>query len=391
MNDISMRMASATLLAVCASAGAADNLLVFDRVRISDVTYEAVAAGDVNRDGKLDLITGEYWFEGPSFTTRHRITTIPRVGDYYDDFSDFPMDVDGDGYLDIITGGWWNESIIWRQNPRNNGRWHNHTADKCGNVETIRFWDVDGDGRVEICPNAGGNVVAYRVEHDAAGKPTGKLLKHVIKQGGCGHGLGFGDINGDGRGDFIIPDGWLEAPEKPWEQPWKYHAEFKLGMVSVPILVYDVNGDGKADLIAGQGHDYGLAWYEQGGDGENRTWTKHDIDLDRSQYHEMALADLDNDGKPELITGKRWRAHMGQDPGAGDPLHLSYYRIDGGKFTRFTIDYGPATRASGTGIYLWVADLDGNGWLDIAAPGKEGLYIFYNRGPLNALSQAAAR
>jgi len=367
-----------------ATTHAADRLR-FERQRIGDVTFEAASVCDVNQDGKLDIVSGEVWFEGPEFQKAHRICNLMQVEDYYDDFSDFPMDVNGDGYMDIITGGWWGQRLQWRENPK--GRdipWETHDIDKCGNVETTRFWDVDGDGQLEIVPNAGGRVAWYKLIRSADGKGTGRFEKHVVKPDGCGHGLGFGDVNGDGRGDFIVPDGWIEAPEDRVNGQWTWHPEFKLGSASVPILVHDVNGDGLADLIVGMAHDYGLAWYEQGRrtDGK-RTWTKHDIDPDRSQYHDMMLVDIDNDGKPELVTGKRYRAHQEHDPGSLDPIGVYYFKIDGGRFTRHTIDYGPACRTSGVGIYFWVADIDKNGWLDILAPGKQGLYLFRNHGPLN--------
>ncbi|HOB73792.1 MAG TPA: VCBS repeat-containing protein [Phycisphaerae bacterium] len=358
--------------------------LVWERIRIGDVIYEAGSIFDVNKDKVLDIVTGEYWFEGPAFTKRHKICDYARVDDYYDGFSDYPMDVNGDGYEDIITGGWWNSTLRWLENPQGRPeRWKVHDIDKCGNVETTRFWDVDGDGRVEAIPNAGGNLIAYRLVVDANGKGTGKFTRHVLKTGGVGHGLGFGDVNGDGRGDFVTPDGWLEAPKDPWNEKWTWHEEFHLGMTSVPILVHDVNEDGKADLIVGVGHDYGLFWLEQQVDATGkRTWTRHDIDPDRSQYHDLVLEDLDNDGRPELITGKRYRAHAFSDPGSLDPCGLYYFKIEGGRFRRVTLDYGPAAKASGAGIYLWVADIDGNGWKDILAPGKDGVYLFKNMGPL---------
>ena len=51
-----------------------------------------------------------------------------------------------------------------------------------------------------------------------------------------------------------------------------------------------------------------------------------------------------------------------------------------GGFARQTLDFGPAAEASGLGIYFWVQDLTGNGYPDIVAPGKEGLYLFENMG-----------
>jgi len=94
----------------------------------------------------------------------------------------------------------------------------------------------------------------------------------------------------------------------------------------------------------------------------------------------LQLVDLDKDKKPELVTGKRYRAHNGNDPGSADPVIPCYFSIEKGQFKRHVIDLGPATEHSGVGIYFWVADVDGNGWEDIVAPGKEGLYLFRNMG-----------
>lgn len=355
----------------------------FEKQKIADTPYEACSVFDVNRDGNLDLVSGEYWFVGPTFETRHKICDIMPSGDYFDDFSNFPMDVNGDGYLDILTGGWFGQKVSWRENPQ--GRtveWVTHDIATVGNVERTCFWDIDGDGEMDIAPNTPGNPQRImRLERDSSGKGTAKFHAHTISQQKTGHGLGFGDVNGDGRGDLIVQSGWFEAPEKPFEEEWTFHAEFSVfNNGSVPIIVTDVNEDGRNDLIVGNGHDYGLAWWEQGDDGGKRTWTRHDIDMTRSQYHEIAFVDIDNDGEEELITGKRWHAHSGNDPGADDPVGLYYYDINGGAFDRTVIDSGSAETSSGTGIYLWVEDIDGNGWKDILAAGKEGLYLFRTRG-----------
>lgn len=376
-----MSTRSAVIVCLIAAPCVAAGPLKFERVKISGDVFEAASVADVNNDGKMDIISGAYWYEGPDFKRAHKMCDVTPEGEYRDDFCDFPMDVNGDGYVDIITGGWWGQKLRWRENPKGKpAAWTVHDVDETGNVETIRFWDVDRDGHLDVVPNAGGRLVVYRLVRNADGKAAGKFTEHVLMPGGVGHGMGFGDVNGDGRGDFVIPDGWVEAPLDPWKGTWTQHKEFKLGTASNPILVHDVNGDGLADLIVGEAHNYGLYWMEQQRDGEKRSWTKHMIDPDRSQYHDLTLADIDNDKTLELITGKRYRAHNGHDPGANDPVGVYYFEIDGGKFTRITLDYGPADRASGVGIYPWVADVDGNGWKDVVAPGKEGLYLFKNYG-----------
>lgn len=355
----------------------------FVRKRISERAFEAASVCDVDGDGKKDIVSGEYWYAGPDFSTAVKFRTIQAISGYHDSFHDYPMDVNGDGRPDIVSGGWFGKTLSWCENPagaRSAGEWTAHVIDEPGSIETSRFWDVDGDGHVEIVPNAAGNVVFYRLVRDASGRGTGKFDKHVVRIGGCGHGLGFGDVNGDGRGDFIIPTGWLESPPNPLEGEWKLHAEFTLQHASVPILVCDVNEDGRADLIYGNGHGYGLFWVEQKVDQDgNRAWTQHTIDDQASQYHDMLLADIDGDQRLELVTGKRYYAHNGSDPGAEDPVFVRYFDFDKrGVFTSHTIDYGKAREHSGVGIYFWVEDVDGDNRPDIIAPGKEGLFLFEN-------------
>jgi hypothetical protein len=367
--------------------------LKFEKIRIGTATYEAASVFDVNKDGALDIVSGEYWFEGPGFTQQHKICDLKKVEDYYDDFSDYPLDVNGDGYLDIVSGGWWGETLCWRENPKGKPEpWKVHDVEKIGSIERGCFWDIDGDGTVEAVPNCPGKpFMVFQLVMDASGKGTGVFKKTVVSDTPQGHGLGFGDLNGDGRGDLVSAAGWLEAPKNPFTEKWTWRpfldAEkseaFDCGSASVPMLVYDVNGDGLNDLIVGQAHGYGLAWYEQGKDkAGTMVFKRHDIDEHRSQYHDIRLDDIDNDGEPELITGKRYRAHQENDPGSLDPLGLYYFKINKGEFKRCTIDYGPVGEGKGAGIYFWVQDIDGNGWKDIVAPGKDGLFLFKNMGPV---------
>ncbi len=358
--------------------------LRFTRKLIADERYESCGVFDVNNDGVLDIVSGAFWYEGPDFRKRHRIGEVMAVGEYYDDFSTIPMDVNGDGWMDFITGGWWGNTIRWRENPgTRGGDWPEHIIAECGNIETTRAWDIDGCGTPEIIPNTPGSpLVAYKLIRNANGKGTGAFSSHVLSDQPQGHGLGCGDINGDGRLDLVMPNGWLEAPKDPLRGEWVLHQEFELyRAASVPILVVDVNRDGINDLIVGNGHGYGLDWWEQVvGSGGKRIWKRHLIDPYNAQYHDMQWADIDGDGERELITGKRHRAHCGTEAGEHDDLGIYYFKWNGESFSKQIINYGEINHATGCGIYFELADLRGVGHLDLIAPGKGGLYLFYNEG-----------
>jgi len=354
--------------------------VAFRKQLIATESAESAGVFDVNGDGQLDIVSGSYWYQGPDFKKKHFIAVFNRVGEYFDDFSTIPMDVNGDGKMDYVTGGWFGATLVWMENPGTNQAWTTHEIAKTGNVETTRSWDVDGDGFDEIVPNTPNKPLAYyKLNRDASGKATGSFERVEVAPT-HGHGLGFGDVNGDGRGDFILSKGWLEAPEDPKQGPWKLHEDFDFGGASIPVLVQDVNGDGLNDLIVGQAHDYGLDWYEQSQEGGKISFKKHPIDPFQSQYHCLEWVDIDNDGEMELVTGKRYRAHNGNDPGGNDHLGMYYFKWNGESFTKNVISYGPFGEGKGAGIFFAVADLNNSGFLDIVVAGKDGLAVFYNEG-----------
>ncbi len=358
--------------------------LKFTKKLIAARAFESAGVFDVDGDGVLDIVSGAYWYQGPDFHQWHYIGEVMRTGEYFDDFSTIALDVDGDGRLDFVTGGWFGQNIRWRKNPGEPGKvWSEHLIAITGKVETTRAWDIDQDGLLEVVPNTPYNpLVAYKLLVDKKGRGEAKFVAHEIYPEAHGHGLGFGDIDGDGRGDFVLNRGWLEPPQEPFSGPWTLHREFDLGRdASIPIIVADVNGDGLSDLIVGNSHSYGLSWWEQRRDAFGiRQWVRHPIDPFNSQYHDLHWRDIDGDGQNELITGKRYRAHCGRDPGEFDNLGIYYFKWTGEGFAKQIVSYGEFGTGAGCGIEFALADLRGSGRLDIVAPGKDGLHVFYNEG-----------
>ncbi len=346
----------------------------FEKHAIDLGASETAAIADINGDGRLDVISGERWYEAPSWTG-HKFRSLNFQDNYIDNFSDLPLDVNGDGHMDIVSGSYFSRKLYWMENPgKGKGEWKEHAIDSGFPTEFAFLVDLDNDGKArEVLPEfdrAEAPLAWYEVQ-------SGAFVKHVVSPTSFGHGIGVGDVNGDGRNDILTPKGWFEAPPDVRTGTWKWHPDFELGSVGF-IFVLDVNSDGKPDLVTSMAHNYGVFWMEQG---EGGKWTKHMIDDSWSQSHAMTMADLNHDGKMDFITGKRFMAHNGKDPGEREPLGLYWYeytKSDDGKsivWIKHVIDY--STRAGG-GLQVNIADIDGDGDSDIVTAGKSGLFLFEN-------------
>lgn len=347
-----------------------------------DFISEGVTVADVNRDGRPDILAGAYWFEAPAWTP-HAIAAAqnfsPSTG-YSNSFLNFSIDVDQDGWMDLIRISLPGEEAVWYQNPAGKpGLWPMHTILPHAGNESPAFVDIDGDGRKDLlCNDPVAKEMIWMKSPAAKGDTIWK--RYLIgKEPLPGmdrytHGLGWADMNGDGKNDVIITKGWWESPADVKHGVWKFHAA-NLGEDCSQIYAMDVPGKGHPGLVSASAHNYGIWWHEKTIDEKGDTlWKHHVIFNGFSESHGLALADINRDGHPDLVTGKRYFAHNGKDPGAFEPAVLYWFEFRPGKepaWVPHLIDSD-----SGVGLQVIVEDMNRDGLPDIVVCNKKGLFFF---------------
>lgn len=372
-----------------------------------DFVAEGCAVADFDHDGHLDITAGWHIWYGPDFT-RHSTFRQPNENPsgpsktpytaatgYSDYFLQFTYDFNGDQWDDILVYGLPGEPAYLYLNPQNKGGdWPKHTLlDKADN-ESPDLKDINGDGKPELLLHTGGQLGYAEIDW---ANPTAKARFRPItpkspendkKYFRYTHGYGAGDVNGDNRVDILTKDGWFEQPADTKEdKDWTFHPG-PFGHGGAQMFVTDVNGDGRNDVITSyEAHGYGLGWFEQKADG---TFTEHQVmgaapeenkqGVKFSQLHALALTDIDGDGIPDLVTGKRRWAHGPKDdvePGADPVLYWFQIKPDargGADFIPHLID-----SSSGVGTQVTTRDLNKDGKPDIIVSNKTGVSVFTQR------------
>ena len=369
----------------------------------SQFISEGAEVGDFNRDGNKDIVAGWLWFEGPGFAKRHEFNAPPAKPfdgekSYSDYFLTYVHDFNNDKWDDILVYSWPGKEAAWYENPKSgSGHWVKHSIVPVADNESPTLGDMNGDGKPELICHTGGRFGFFEADWSHPDQPW-KFIA-ISHQDNAAiqrytHGYGFGDINGDGKPDILEKNGW-------WEQPKDYHSgsEWKLhkvpfapegSMGGAQMLVYDVNGDGLADVITSwNAHGHGIAWYEQvrvAGDIffkdhilMNTKPEDNKFGVHFTQPHAMTLADINSDGIMDFVTGKRFWAHgPSHDADASAPAVLYWFELKRiGKAAEFIPHL--VDNDSGVGTQITAADLNRDGKPDIISSNKKGLSIFIQR------------
>jgi len=357
---------------------------------------EGVAVADVNRDGKMDVLTGEGWYEAPDW----KFHEIQELHDYKDGahsysncFACWAEDVNKDGWPDLIVIDFPGQPCYWFENPKGSGtHWKKHIIWHSACNETPQYVDLFGKGQRVVLMGwqPKGKENEGQMAYFTPGKdPTELWEMHPISTPSTpgkpipgtfryDHGLGVGDVNGDGRLDVITTRGWWEQPSTVDDKPWKFHPA-NLGDACADMYVYDVDGDGKADVLCSSAHNYGIWWHQQkAGVSDEPTFVRRTLFPKLfSQSHALHFVDINGDGLKDLVTGKRWWAHGPTgDVDPNDPAVLYWFEARKNKDGLTSFLPHKIDDDSGIGTQFAVADVNGDKLLDIVVANKKGVFLF---------------
>ena len=416
-----MRFPALILLLCATSLGLAKEPAISWKKTVIDPKFrsEGVAIADVNKDGKMDILVGEFWYEAPDWKA-HEMQKPGNYGDglggYSKIFACWAEDLNGDMFPDLIVVDFPGAPMYWLENPQGKtGHWKKHIIWHSACNETPLYVDLLGNGQKgllmgtqpkpetlpkELKNNDNIGQMGYftpdkkdptalwvmtpisepstypEVKDGKVVPNTGKVIPGTFKYS---HGLGIGDWNGDKKLDVMTVGGWWEQPAKvDSKTPWKFHPN-GIGDASADMFAFDVDNDGKMDILHTSAHRFGIWWQKNRGpdkDG-NTTFQKQELFKDLvSETHAAHFKDIDGDGQPDLITGKRWWSHGKSEPGSDKPSMIYWLQVkrdsDGmAKFTPMVIDDN-----SGIGTQFVVDDINGDGKLDVIVSNKKGVHLF---------------
>ena len=369
----------------------------FENTQLSEGFFsEGAGTADFDGDGHGDIVSGPFVYFGPDFEVKTEVyEPAPfSIQGYSDSFFAFPHDIDGDGFVDLLAVGFPGQEAFWYRNPggeiRGAEHWERSLVLAQVDNESPQFEDINADGNPDLVCMTGGAL--GWAEWDPA-NPKAAWTFHAVSSPDVGgrftHGLGIGDVDGDGRQDLLMKQGWWTQPENSREA-WAFTAFTFAQRGGAQMYAYDIDGDGDSDVVTSENaHGYGLVWFENiaAEEGAKEPFQRHVIlgslaeenehSVVIGNLHALDLVDMDGDGLLDLVTGARFWAHGGNDIADHEPAFLYWFRLQrttaGAEFIPFLID-----EDSGVGTQVIASDINGDGLPEVIVGNKKGTFVHHH-------------
>ncbi len=347
---------------------------------------EGVGVGDVNKDGKNDILVGDFWYEAPDWKPHEiRKPRQPNRGGYTEAFAVYPDDFNRDGWVDVLVVPFHGKDAKWYENPRNkdDGHWKERVAFKRTGNETRLYTDqLFDDGPKAFLMGIEERMLGWVAVpedpneewevHDITG-PSGKAAAHRFA-----HGLGVGDVNGDGRKDVMYKDGWWEQPAEGHKhtEPWKFHNTKIVNDNVADMYTFDADGDGDNDILCTSAHAKGIYFCEQVIEGDKSSFKTHALERIIHETHSLNYVDVNGDGRKDLLTGRGFFAHGFKPELAREPSELYWYELETAKGQPPKLKAHKIDDQSGVGAQFVSSDFNGDKKIDVVISNRKGVFLF---------------
>lgn len=315
-------------------------------------------------------------------------------------------DIDGDGKLEVVFGCYRNDSSIYALNAENGTLlWKFNAsgfAEGCNDVAPL-IYDVDGDGKLEVIIASSCNPKTFCL-NGATG-----AIKWVCNTRGSDSPPTIADIDGDGKPEILHGQfgGYvLCINAENGTKAWEIAVDTNSWIQTAPTIV-DLNNDGKLDFVVATWNAVDRSKnkvYAYQANNQQLLWT---YALNDVVYHGTAVGDLDDDGKPELVIGcyndtlycingengtTNWKYSVGNNFYVGSPALIADLDNDG-KCDVLLSSWYKMAALNGNGTLKWeynmpeysqsfrsaaIGDVNGDNYKDVVFGTDKGHLIGLN-------------
>ena len=328
---------------------------------------------DLDGDGKPDLIVAD----GDSNTVDiYRNTSIPgaisfvEVASYIMGSDDYPIgvaagDIDGDGKPEIVVSNYYTQNISIFLNTSTPGNISMAPAINfpSGNyVLGASIADLNGDGKPEvILACQGNNFLSVYTNSSTIGHISfSNETSFNAPSGGSPFKVVEADLDGDGKPDMAAANSnngtvsvYLNTTPAGGNVSFAPHVDFTTGNFPEGLAIGDLDGDGKPDLAVANNTDNTLSLLRNTSTPGNLSFAAQITVPSGNSVYDLVISDLDGDGKPDLAVDDQYGSTVSVHKNTSTPGTIS---------VSANIDY-----PTGSIPYsITTADFDGDGKPDLA-------------------------